>query len=122
MTLEEHIVAILNPLFNERVWFDVAPDETTFDAAFALLEIVGGRQEWNIDPTDANSHRHARVRITGWALDRLQASALSLACCDIVRLQGGVTEPYGAPTSIYDHALKMPGFRWDFGIWHQFDP
>lgn len=123
MTLEQHLIVLLNPLFpGEAVFWDTAPDGFNHRQGFAILQLVGGREKWYVDKATNASHYHQRVRVMVWQPDRLSCSAKMREVADAIRVNSSVSEPYGAAVSGHDDAIKMHSSRRDFGIWYPFDP
>lgn len=123
MTLEEHLTALLNPLFpGDAVFWDTAPDGFDHRQGFAILQCVGGKENWYLDKATKASHQHQRVRVMVWQPDRLSCSAKMEAVADAIRTGSPVSQPYGSGVGGHDDAIKMHSSRRDFGIWHPFDP
>jgi len=120
MTLDEYLTSLLNPLFANRVHWDVTPEGIVVTSPIAILQQIGGKEEWYIDKDLKKSHRHARIQITCWGRRRVEISEMSKTVSDTIRLDNAmVSEPYGAATSLYEETGKLYGFRQQFGLWFQ---
>lgn len=116
MSLDSRLKNLLAPLVSGRVYPDVTPDKPEFP--LIVYQGVGGQEQWYVEGR-RREKRHRRVQIHVWAETRLQAEAIAdqvaTALCES---DFPAVEPYGAPTDLYEEAIKKRGTRQDFGIWY----
>jgi hypothetical protein len=123
MSLEEALIALLNPIFpGNRIWWNVPPDAFDRAEAFCALQRVGGEETWYVEKDTAPSHENARVQIEIYHADILVVAAKMRAVSDALRESAWATQPFGAPVDDYNDTLKLAIRRQDFGIWRAFDP
>ncbi|MPS76581.1 MAG: DUF3168 domain-containing protein [Achromobacter sp.] len=117
MSLEGKLKAVLAPLVAGRLFPDVTPDKPEFP--LIVYQGVGGSEQWYVEGK-RREKRHQRVQIHVWATSRLEASGIAELIGTALCESGfPAVEPYGAPTSLYEEAIKKYGTRQDFGIWYQ---
>jgi len=106
--------AALDPLFDERVFPDVAPANTA--TPYATYQSVGGEPSVTLD--GISTTRNCRMQVNVWAADRETATltmdqAMSALCGDAIK---GV--PIGEPVSVHEEDTKLYGSRLDISIWY----
>ncbi|CAB3704652.1 DUF3168 domain-containing protein [Achromobacter piechaudii] len=117
MSLEGKLKAVLAPLVAGRLFPDVTPDKPEFP--LIVYQGVGGSEQWYVEGK-RREKRHQRVQIHVWATSRLEASGIAdLIGTALCESGFPAVEPYGAPSSLYEEAIKKYGTRQDFGIWYQ---
>jgi hypothetical protein len=115
MSLDASLKALLGPLVGGRCYPDVTPDKPVFP--LIVYQGAGGKEQWYVEGK-RREKRHKRVQLFVWATTRLDADAIAdqigTALCES---NFPAVEPYGAPNSLYEEAIKKYGTRQDFGIW-----
>lgn len=115
MSLESAIFDALKGLVSNRVYPDVAPENTT--RPYITYQQVGG-QAVNFLDTTVPSKKNARIQINTWADTRQGAAVLSRQVEDTLRGVAALqTQALGAPVSIYEMETKLRGTRQDFSVW-----
>lgn len=114
MTIEETLYALIGPALGGRFYPDVTPDTPQFP--LGTYQQVGGTAGWYTDNTMPD-HKQGRFQINVWAKSRLEAARIARQIEGLICASGLVAQPYGAPTALYQDALKIYGTRQDFGIW-----
>jgi hypothetical protein len=114
---ETDFMAVLNPLVANEVYWDTTPDGYGNAAPFILLQQVGGKAGWYVDQSQPGM-LHARIQVFTWSHDRLVTAPLARLIEKTIAASAFVAEPYGAPVSQHQAALKLFGSRQDFGIWY----
>jgi len=127
MSFETDLIAICNPLFNNRVWFDTTPEgmsRADMSAPFLLIDQVGGKDAWYVDNT-LPDFQNARMQFSIWGDMRLavaDAARVLRTALATASVPGFVVEPLGAVVNDYNDVLKLRGARQDFSIWYQVAP
>lgn len=106
--------AALDPLFDDRVFPDVAPANTA--PPYATYQSVGGVPSATLD--GISTTRNCRMQINVWSFDRetstaLMDQAMAALCGDAIK---GV--PIGEPVSVHEEDTKLYGSRLDISIWY----
>lgn len=125
MSIATAIIAILNPVLSNRIWFNTIPDNLTAaqrSAPFMVVQLVGGRDDWYVEntiPDEVNGHYQFFI----WGANYLEVEA----CSNQVRSALATTpyaphnihsiRPLGGPVDDYNEILKLHGKRQDFSIW-----
>jgi hypothetical protein len=115
VSVETEIFNALKALVNNRVFPDVAPENTV--RPYITYQQVGGQGVNFVDPT-APSKKNARIQINVWADKRSDAAILSRQVEDTLRNVSQATV-LGAPVAIYEPETKLRGTRQDFSFWHE---
>ena len=108
--LEETLFSTLSPLFDGRVYPNVAPEAEKPYCTYAqiggpginYMESVGSDKKW------------ARMQINVWSKTYFEAKQLIIQVEDALRGLNGYVE--GAAQSMYDDVLKLHGFMQDFSF------
>lgn len=115
MSVETIIFESLRALVNDRVFPDVAPEQTP--RPYITYQQVGGESVNFIDSA-VPSKKNGRFQINVWADSRLDAAPLSRLVEDTLR---GITalQPtaLGSPIARYDEETKLRGTTQDFSFW-----
>lgn len=115
MSVEATIYEALRALVSDRVFPDVAPEETP--RPYITYQQVGGNSVNFLDPTTP-SKKNGRWQINVWADTRTEAAPLMRLVEDTLR---GVlalqTTVLGAPIARYDEETKLRGMTQDFSFW-----
>ncbi len=115
MSLDADLKVLSGPLVAGRIYPDVTPDKPLFP--LIVYQGVGGTEQWYVEGK-RREKRHQRVQVYVWATTRLEASGIAdLVGTALCESGFPAVEPYGAPTSLYEEAIKKYGTRQDFGIW-----
>lgn len=115
MSVESIIYEALRALVNDRVYPDVAPEETP--RPYITYQQVGGNSVNFVDPT-IPSKKNGRWQINLWSDSRLEAAALSRIVEDTLRATVELqTTVLGAPIARYDEETKLRGTMQDFSFW-----
>jgi Protein of unknown function (DUF3168) len=106
--------AALDPVFDERVFPDVAPANTV--TPYSTYQAVGGAPSATLD--GISTTRNCRMQINVWAADRETATscmdqAMAALCGDAIK---GM--PIGEPVSVREEDTKLYGSRLDISIWY----
>ena len=124
MSFETDIIALLNPLFANRVWFDTTPDNysATQMAAgeFCLINQTGGDDKWYVD-NSLHEFANARLQFTVWGPTRIGVSGKIRELRKLIADSSSatfITLPQGAPVSDYNEVLKLRGSHQTFGFWY----
>lgn len=115
MSLEAKLKALLGPLVAGRTYPDVTPDKPVFP--LIVYQGAGGKEQWYVEGK-RREKRHQRVQFYVWSATRAEASAIADQISTLLcESDFPAVEPYGAPVSLYEEAIKKYGTRQDFGIW-----
>ncbi|QYJ20181.1 DUF3168 domain-containing protein [Achromobacter sp. ES-001] len=115
MSLEAKLKTLLGPLVDGRAYADVAPDKPVFP--LIVYQGAGGIEQWYVEGK-RREKRHQRMQLYVWSSSRAEASAIADAIgTALCESDFPAVEPYGAPVSLYEEAIKKYGTRQDFGIW-----
>lgn len=115
MSVETFIFEALRGLVNDRVFPDVAPEQTP--RPYATYQQVGG-ESVNFVDSGVPSLKNGRWQINIWADSRLEAAALSRVVEDTLRgIPALQTTVLGAPIARYDEETKLRGTMQDFSFW-----
>jgi hypothetical protein len=124
MTFEATLIALLNPLFANRVWFDTTPDG--YSAAqmqagpFCVVQQVGGDDRWYVDNT-LYDMQNSLMDFTVWGptregvMEKIRALRKLLADSNSPTF---IVLPQGAPVTDYNESLKLRGAHQKFGFWY----
>lgn len=121
MSFESDIVAKYGGLFNDRLWFDSAPEGTPrsdMSAPFCIVQQVGGDDSWFID-NSLKDMQHARMQFFVWGERRDEVSMAMRQLREAVALSitpTWITSPLGAPVADWNEVLDLRGLRCDFGF------
>lgn len=118
MTFEAEMVALLKTVV-ATVYADVTRDVPVFPCA--IYQQVGGEAYAYLEKR-LPDHKHARMQITVWSADRIQANNMARAIEKALIESEMVVEAYGAFVALYEPAIKKYGTRQDFGIWYRDPP
>jgi hypothetical protein len=122
MLLEEAVIALLNPIFPLRVWWDLPPDAFARADAFAVLQSMGGVTYQYVEKDTAPSHENMRLQVEIYHADRLVVKAKQKEVDDAMREVDWPTEMFGEWVHDYNTTLKIAISRKQFGIWRAIDP
>jgi hypothetical protein len=115
MSIETALFAALRGLVSDRVFPDVAPENTS--RPYITYQQTGG-DAVNFVESTIPSKKNARMQINVWADTRLQATAMGGAVEDVLRtliaLQPTVL---GAAIATYDDETKLRGTLQYFSLW-----
>lgn len=115
MSLESQIYDALKTLVSNRVYPDVAPENTV--RPYITYQQVGGRGVNFIDP-NVPSKKNARIQVNVWADTRSAAGELSRLVEDTLRVVTALhVSVIGAAVAAYDDGTKIKGTRQDFSVW-----
>jgi hypothetical protein len=116
MSLESSIFDALKALVSNRVYPDVAPENTA--RPYITYQQVGGEAVNFVDTATTPSKKNARFQINCWADTRAAAATLAGQVEAAIR---GVTTinptVLGAPVAVFDLETKLRGTRQDFSVW-----
>lgn len=120
-TLESKIIAVLNPVFNNRIWFDAIPDAVNPDAPVCVVNQVGGAgRAWFLDGS-MDDWDNARLQFFIWGRDRIEVDAKQNEMHEALRAVSNSIDTYIAPVggsvSDYNEPLKLKGIRADYQVW-----
>ena len=115
MSMEIALFEALRGLVSDRVYPDVAPENTI--RPYITYQQVGG-DAVNFVESTIPAKKNARMQINVWADTRLTATAMGAAVEDVLRtlvaLQPTVL---GAAVATYDDVTKLRGTMQDFSLW-----
>lgn len=115
MSVETTIFEALRGLVNDRVFPDVAPEET--QRPYITYQQVGGESVNFVDAT-VPTKKNGRWQINVWADSRLDAAPLARLVEDTLRVIPELqTTVLGAPIARYDEETKLRGMTQDFSFW-----
>jgi len=117
MTIEQQIVDLLNPMFNEQVFWVTTPDGYFSNADFVILSSMGGDEYWYQD-NSVPDHKNMTLRVRTFSRDPQQAMNNGRAVARALAGSGITCRPEGAVTSIYDEGGKYHGTLQHFGVWY----
>lgn len=116
MTAEGHIDTLLAPLFDGRVFPDVAPQDTA--VPYATYQAAGG-DPINFISGEKPSKSNTRMQVNVWAATRLEASELGEQVEDTVRAAIHLQpEVLTGRVATHDEVTTYRGTMQDFSIWH----
>lgn len=116
MSIEATFYSLLGPLVGGRCYPDTIPDgQQTFP--LIIYQQVGGRAHEYMDKS-LPDHDHARMQVVVWSKSRLEASQIARQARVALVGSSLAVETYGAPTSLYEEALKLYGSRTHYGVWY----
>lgn len=116
MTTETRINDAIKALVSNRVYPDVAPENTV--RPFITYQQVGGSSANFVDVT-VPTKKNSRFQINVWADTRIAAAALAIQVEDALRVVTALqTTVLSAPVATYDEVTKMRGTRQDFSFWN----
>ncbi len=116
MTTESLLNDALKTLVSNRVYPDVAPENTT--RPYITYQQVGGEGVNFVDVT-VPSKKHSRFQVNVWADTRAAAAALAIQVEDALRVVTALqTTVLSAPVATYDPATKYKGTRQDYSFWN----
>jgi hypothetical protein len=115
VSVETTIFEALRGLVNDRVFPDVAPEET--QRPYITYQQVGGESVNFVDAT-VPTKKNGRWQINVWADSRLDAAPLARLVEDTLRVIPELqTTVLGAPIARYDEETKLRGMTQDFSFW-----
>lgn len=116
MSYEAPLRELLQPLFAGGVFPDTLPDAHKIFPA-AVYNQVGGEETWYVD-NSIPDHLNARVQITIFAEDRVQANDLARNVGKRLADNNFIVRPIGAFTGGYDDANGIYMTHRDFSLWY----
>ncbi|PRC93086.1 DUF3168 domain-containing protein [Solimicrobium silvestre] len=115
MSVESHITNALNPLVDQRVYPDIAPEQTK--PPYITYQQVGGASV-NFLNGAIPTKRNSRFQINVWAKTRDEAAKLSKRADKALRqAQELQTTVLGEAIAVIDQETKLRGTRQDFSFW-----
>lgn len=115
MSVEAIIFDSLRALVNDRVFPDVAPENTP--RPYITYQQVGGESVNFVDAT-VPTKKNGRWQISLWCDTRLEAADLSRVIEDTLRVVPALQATVlGAPIARYDEETKLRGTMQDFSFW-----
>lgn len=115
MSVESIIFNALRGLVSDRVFPDVAPEETA--RPYITFQQVGG-EAVNFVDAGVPSMKNGRWQINVWADSRLDAAPLARQVEDTLRgISALQTTVLGAAIARYDEETKLRGTSQDFSFW-----
>lgn len=116
MTTESLLNDALKTLVSNRIYPDVAPENTT--RPYITYQQVGGESANFVDVT-VPSKKNSRFQVNAWADTRTAAAALAIQIEDTLRVVAALqTTVLSAPVATYDPDTKYKGTRQDFSFWN----
>ena len=115
MSLGDTLDSTLSSLVSGRAYPDVTPGVPVFP--LIVYQRVGGTAGWYVEKTMPD-HKHARVQVVVWSKSRKEADTIADQVEAAICALNLPTEPYGAPTALYEESLRLYGARQHFGIWY----
>lgn len=116
MSVELIIFDALRALVSDRVFPDVAPEETA--RPYITYQQVGGEAVNFVDST-VPSMKNGRWQINVWADSRLDAAPLARLVEDTLRAVTALRPTVlGGPIARYDEETKLRGTTQDFSFWY----
>lgn len=122
MTVEEMITALLAPVTGARMWWNAPPDNFDRTTPFVIAQCTGGRIYRYVENGNPVKKRHYRVTLQVWAPRMLDARARITAIENFIVNAEIESEVMTQTVGDYEAALKLHGYRQDFGFWHTIDP
>ncbi len=116
--MEATVIALLNTLFANRVYWSTTPDNYTIGAPVALVQQVGGKSGRYVENDAKPDHKHARIMVTLWGKDKLVMGPLARTVEDTLVMSDLSAEPMGAAIDVYDASQKLFGSQQQFGFWY----
>jgi hypothetical protein len=118
--MEATLIALLNPTFNEHVYWMLLPDGYVFTPGqpVCILQQMGGKAGRYVESDLVPDHKHARVQATIWSDDQLITGPKARAVEDLMVTSALQAEPVGAATNLTDEALKLFGSQQQFAFWY----
>lgn len=114
MSFESDLVTLLRTV-TAKVHADVTPDTPVFPCI--IYQQVGG-QSYAYLEKKLPDHKHGRLQITAWDVNREDADLKARAIEKALIESAFTVEAYGAFVALYEPAIKKYGTRQDFGIWY----
>lgn len=122
MSVEEMITALLVPVVGARMWWNTPPDNFARTTPFVVAQVTGGRIYRYVENGNPVAKRHYRVTFSVWAPRMLDARAIVTGIEDFIVNTKIESEVMTQAVGDYEAALKLHGYRQDFGFWHTIDP
>ena len=116
MSFETDMIALLNPLVGERVYWGRLPEGTRVTELTILLESHGGRGRVQYVEKEVADNIHARVRVIVICPDDLAACDLSRLVEKTIIASTFNAEAIGAFTTKFVQGVKLWEVSQDFGI------
>lgn len=122
MSFETDIIAKYQQVFNERLWWDTAPDGMTAqdrEAPFGVLQIVGGDHRQYVDDTEQPEFLNARVQLFVWGARRIEVSDAMedfIAEVKASNTADWYAREMGRPVGDSNEVLALRGSRLDFSF------
>ena len=115
MTIEEIIYQVLSPLFDGRVYPDVAPDPS--ETPRAVYQQVGGAGFQFTEGTIPD-RENCRMQIAVWGTRRVEVTQLAKLVEEaILTAPQFQAEALGSRNSVHEPDTNLYGARQDFSIW-----
>lgn len=116
MTVEADLLAVLDPIFGERVYATQAPDDV--GRPYAVYQQVGGVAIAFMERQAMPSKKNGRFQVNTWATTKEQVSALALQVEEAIVLATVFqAEALGAAVDVDGSAVSLFGMQQDFSIW-----
>lgn len=113
-SLHSIITTALSGVAGGRIHANVTPPVPTFP--LVVYQEVGGQAVNFLEATYPGKN-HARVQFVVWSSSPLEAEDVKDdAIKQLVNEEGAYL--FGAPTALYEDAIKKHGYRFDVGIWY----
>jgi len=112
--IEPHIVRVIGPHVDGKVFPDEAPGDTR--PPYAIYQQIGGPVITTVEGGPSGRQK-GRFQVNVWASTRAAASTLSRAIQASMQSDPVVfAEPLGALAADFDRAIKLYGATQDFSI------
>lgn len=118
MSYETDLVALLDPVSPNEVWWLKMPDgHPVPDIGLLVLQQVGGSESWYVDQSRPG-FQQARVQIAAWAPSALAAINLMRSARNLLATSGWKVQPMSNAIDQDLPVIGMFGRMQHFGIWY----
>jgi hypothetical protein len=123
MSFEGNLTSLLSHLFDDRFWWDTAPDKIDVGGGdFCIVQQVGGVDQWYVDGS-LPEWQNARVQFGCWGKRRIDVTAkadlIRQALAASIEVDRFIVTPQGGRVNDYNDALNLYGSRVIFEIWYR---
>lgn len=116
--METTVIALLNTLFSNRVFWNTTPDNFVITAPTAIVQQVGGKAGRYLANDERPDHKHARIMVTMWGKDKLVMAPLARSVENALVMSDLSAEPMGAAIDVFDASQKLFGSQQQFAFWY----